>query len=274
MHDVARLWPFEVLQPPLEIHAQKFLDVFTMVARMSQVLFLRGTIVTAEEPLLPALLPLEDDLFWLRDTLTKMELTASAGNTERIIKLIRTRNERMVVLESRSLVSGLLNTIVDDLRGKLFMMVPCSKMDYFNGSKKEFPPTVRDNFLSANQDMDEAGRCFALGQNTACVFHLMRIMEVGLNAMGNALNLDVAKNWHTALNEIEKEIKFWNLNPSAGWKIIEPFYADAATHFRMVKDARRNYTMHIKAHYDERKAQDIFNNVSAFMRHLAERLHE
>jgi len=102
----------------------------------------------------------------------------------------------------------------------------------------------------------------------------MRIMEVGLNVLGAVFGISVVKNWHTAITDIENEIVFWSRNPSPGWKAAKPFYAEAATHFRWVKDAWRNHTMHIKERYDEQRAQDIFNGVSAFMRHLATKLHE
>jgi hypothetical protein len=55
--------------------------------------------------------------------------------------------------------------------------------------------------------MREAGKCLALGNNTACVFHCMRIMEAALVPLGKALSVDPATNWNNALNQIEKEIR-------------------------------------------------------------------
>ena len=50
-----------------------------------------------------------------------------------------------------------------------------------------FGPDVFNNFSSANDDIDEAGKCLALGRGTACVMHLMRVLEVGLAALASAL---------------------------------------------------------------------------------------
>ena len=163
------------------------------------------------------------------------------------------------------------------------MVLPVNKTSYFDGSNNAFPRAVRDAFLSANRDMDEANKCFAFGRYTACVFHLMRIMEVGLIAVGAPLSVDVKDNWGRALDKIEKQIEDRNekfalnqMSPTekSDWQSNRSFFSGAATHFHMVKDAWRNHTMHIVAHYDEDKARDIFNSISAFMRHLAEKLHE
>jgi hypothetical protein len=39
------------------------------------------------------------------------------------------------------------------------------------------------------EDADEAGKCFAVGRYTACVFHLMRIMERCVQKMGRDLGV-------------------------------------------------------------------------------------
>jgi hypothetical protein len=174
----------------------------------------------------------------------------------------------------KKLILEIKKGFAEELTHRLVMVLPVGRMNYFDSSEAIFSTAVRDNFLAAEHDMKEAGKCFALGRYTACVFHLMRVMEAGMNALGKPLGVSVVKNWQTTLRDIEIEIKNRNVNPTPDWKLDEPFYAEAATHFRMVKDAWRTHTMHIKERYDEERAQDIFNSVSAFMRHLATRLHE
>ena len=101
----------------------------------------------------------------------------------------------------------LVTRLKDELSTKTVMTFPLNKVGYFDGSKDTFPVNVRDNFPSADHDMDEACKCFALGRYTASVFHQMRIMEVGLNTLGGALGLPVASNWGRAIEDIEREIK-------------------------------------------------------------------
>ena len=45
------------------------------------------------------------------------------------------------------------------------------------------------NFPAANHEASEAGKCFATARYTACVFHLMRVMEVGVQEFGAVLSV-------------------------------------------------------------------------------------
>jgi hypothetical protein len=55
--------------------------------------------------------------------------------------------------------------------------------DWLEGTKvaAKYPETV-DEFY-------HAGRCFSYGENTACVFHLMRVTEFCLTEVGNSLGV-------------------------------------------------------------------------------------
>ena len=48
-------------------------------------------------------------------------------------------------------------------------------------------PAVESKFVSTLFDVDEAGKCFAFGRYTACVFHLMRVVEAALNTVADKL---------------------------------------------------------------------------------------
>ena len=181
----------------------------------------------------------------------------------------------LALSQYRSHAIALLGRLKDELSIKKVMIFPSNKVGYFDGSSSMFSSAVRDSFVSAQHDMDESEKCFALNRHTACVFHLMRAMEAGLNLLGKDLGVSVGQNWNTALDEIEKEIRSRNRGTHGPqWKIDEPFYSEAATHFRFVKNAWRNYVAHLHESYDEERAKGILNSVSDFMRHLATRLHE
>ena len=59
-------------------------------------------------------------------------------------------------------------------------------------------------------------------------------------------------------------------NKSAEQKTKYEEYNQAASSFRIFKDAWRNYTAHSRGKYTEEEADGIFRNVEAFMRKLAE----
>ncbi|MDQ3696728.1 MAG: hypothetical protein M3373_01695 [Gemmatimonadota bacterium] len=138
---------------------------------------------------------------------------------------------------------------------------------------------VADKFPSALLDAEEAGKCFALGRNTACVFHLMRVMEVALRALGASLNdptLDPKANptWDRILKRGDNELLKNASRRSSEWQTKDVFFTDAIANLRAVKTAWRNPTMHVHGVYDSERAQDIFNAVRGLMRHLASELHE
>jgi len=162
-----------------------------------------------------------------------------------------------------------------ELYGKLLMILPSNKVGYFDGSKEVLSEEARNAFFSAEYEMDEAGKCFALARYTACVFHAMRALEPGLKALGADLDLSVETNWNKALDQIEKEIRSRSTKTHGpAWKDDEPFYAEAATHFRFIKNAWRNHTAHLKERYDEERAESVLRHVGEFLRDIANRLHE
>ena len=59
----------------------------------------------------------------------------------------------------------------------------------FQRSLTLFGTEVAARFPRAIVDIEEAGKCFALGRFTACVFHLMRVVEAGLAAISRSLNI-------------------------------------------------------------------------------------
>jgi HEPN domain-containing protein len=59
---------------------------------------------------------------------------------------------------------------------KLFQIAPAYAR-YYSPAEPLFGEAVRDAFPIASDDIEEAGKAYALGLSTACVFHLMRAAE-------------------------------------------------------------------------------------------------
>jgi hypothetical protein len=139
------------------------------------------------------------------------------------------------------------------------------------------PLKLGAKFGAIYRDAEEAGKCLAYDRGTASVFHLMRIMECGLRALGVSLNdstLDPKTNptWEKILGRCDKEIQKPLSERAEEWKKDEAFYSTATANLRAVKDAWRNPTLHIERDYAPEDAQDVWNAVGAFMRHLAKKL--
>ena len=126
-----------------------------------------------------------------------------------------------------------------------------------------FGDLVAAKFPSSSHEITEAGKCLAVRRATACVAHLMRALEPALNSLATALDVPFAhSNWQNILDQIEKEIrKRANALHGPTWKADEQFYSEAAAHFRVLKDAWRNHTMHLRDRYDEERAETILQSV-------------
>jgi hypothetical protein len=158
---------------------------------------------------------------------------------------------------------------------KMYFTLPHDKAEVFD--KGDFGADVSDAFPSAGFDISESCKCYALGRNTGCVFHLMRVMEIGLGILAKRFGLPCDHtNWDTIINRTEKAIGDIDKDPSrpANWKDEREFYSQCASHFRIVKDAWRNYSAHARGKYDEQEALDMLGNVRGFMQKLVTRLHE
>lgn len=166
-------------------------------------------------------------------------------------------------------LSTLEQTIDDEIGSHLFMYLEPT-LTRFYLQPHLFGESVKDSFPSTELDIEEAGKCLALNRDTACVFHLMRVLEVGLYALAHDLGIEkVEVNWQNAIEQIEKEIR----GLPKGDERIQP-YSEAAAHFMHVKDAWRNRTAHAGKFYSGEKAQQIFDSVKGLMQTLASRLGE
>lgn len=121
---------------------------------------------------------------------------------------------------------------------------------------------VQDKLPSVIPDVDEAAKCIALGRYTGAVFHLMRVMEVGVQEFGATLGVTLTKQkvWQVILDQVNKQI--------AGMDSKEPNrtrFASISSHLYNVKLAWRNEVMHPKATYTAEEAENVIQAVRGFM---------
>jgi len=172
----------------------------------------------------------------------------------------------------------LAERLADEVEPKPYYLLAPDHLKYYT-QPHLFGEAVDKSFPSALVDIEEAGKCYAVERSTACVFHLMRVMEVGLRALGKSLNnpdLDPKRNpsWEAILRKCDSELQKPLKDRSAEWRVDDAFFATATANLRAVKDAWRNPTMHVEIAYDPEKAFDVWNAVGAFMRHLSAKLTE
>jgi hypothetical protein len=179
----------------------------------------------------------------------------------------------------------LCETTIDELKRHIFIHVPAEKVR-FAESPKEFFSSSWDAYPSAREDMEAACRCYALGENTAAVFHSMIVLQAGLERFAEYLGLSFPggnqfQQWGSILVEIMKEVeqrhkKAQQLPNAQGQAKQEElqFFADTGMQFSFFKDAWRNRVAHGREKYTDDSALTILASVKNFMLTLSKRVRE
>jgi hypothetical protein len=130
----------------------------------------------------------------------------------------------------------------------------------------KFPDTV--------DEFQKAGRCFAYGENTACVFHLMRVADFYFRRVADSLKISYdARNWHGIGKKIADEMEKKYRTKTDEWKKNEPFYAEILTDLQAIGIGHRNPTLHeLEKKYEEREAEYMLTVIKSFAKHVAEKL--
>jgi hypothetical protein len=143
----------------------------------------------------------------------------------------------------------------------------------FYGESPLFESFVTDIYPQLTYDIVEAGNCLALDRTTACAFHLMRVMEFGVQRFGQKLGVPLVNEsvWQVIMDGVNKRIVSMPDKPAAK-KRLKVTYADVSGHLYSVKVAWRNPVMHPKKTYTTEEARRLFDTVKAFMNVLVKML--
>jgi hypothetical protein len=135
----------------------------------------------------------------------------------------------------------------------------------FYGSDPQFESFVTDIYPILTYDIVEAGNCLALERTTACVFHLMRIVEFCVQKLGEKLGVPLVNEsvWQKIMDQVDSRIRDMPEKPAAKKRLKEK-YADVAGHLYNVKVAWRNPVMHPKRTYTAEEAEHLFTTVRMF----------
>lgn len=263
----------------LKVNGQRFYAVVSMIAKMTAVAeniphdqsaHAKFSTVPKAFGMLGGLVTMLNDL---KNELATLGTPMTGMSVDRAIRTCSGNPTGLEIIEA---FKNIESRIGDELSLIYLFVIDKKYAAFLDEKANPFGDAVAAKFPSSSYEITEAGKCLALRRSTACVAHLMRALEPALNGLATALNVPFAhSNWQNILDQIEKEIKKRAAAPHAAtWKDDEQFYSEAAVHFRILKDAWRNHTMHLRDRYDEERAETIFQSVRGFMQHLAIRLSE
>jgi hypothetical protein len=155
-----------------------------------------------------------------------------------------------------------VHRLQDELAEPRFFSVDPDKLEFLRPYPSFFPVEVTGMFPATNKELAEATCCYAYERDTACVFHLMRALEVVLKAFAEKLDVRfVSKNWGEIVAALEPRLNGKNTED-----------AEILAYLRNIKNAWRNPTMHVERDYDSDQAFDILRNTRNLMLHVARRL--
>ncbi|OAF05385.1 hypothetical protein AYJ54_00295 [Bradyrhizobium centrolobii] len=177
-------------------------------------------------------------------------------------------------------IKVLRDALKHDLARSHFYHYPQSKLEVLMKFYKQWNP-IGKAFPAAQSEALVATDCYALGHNTACIFHIMRAAEHGLRALARERQIKLPKNkpiewgmWQEIIGELNKEATKIGLKAAAGAAKDNAlsFYSGALSDLNAFKDEYRNQVMHARKDYDEHQALRALVKVHAFMERLAEKI--
>lgn len=172
--------------------------------------------------------------------------------------------------------------LISDAFDHVFYHYPLNRSAIVRGVKDDWKNALAA-FGSAKEDIEAGVDCYALGHNTAAVFHMMRVAEIGLRALARERRVELPKKkpithaqWGEIVKEIDKEAEHIVQKAPAGdgKDAAMAFYSGAAGHIRALKDKYRNRVMHARERFNEYEAADAMFHTRSFMNSISERLNE
>ncbi|MDE2166178.1 MAG: hypothetical protein KGJ66_07560 [Alphaproteobacteria bacterium] len=158
----------------------------------------------------------------------------------------------------------------DELANKNFYYIPSERFEFY-GKTDLFGSLVAEKFRSTAEDIENAGNCYALGQSTATVLHLMRAMESAVSHLSRQLSVSITPQdtWGQMLSKMDDKIKILPETDEPQKRRKEQ-WSEARANLWHVKQAWRNPGMHPKQTYTMPQARDVLDAVRVFMGTLAQ----
>jgi len=185
-------------------------------------------------------------------------------------RIERSASGPVTIDDFRRDVTHLLRRIFDELGNESYLHLDRRDVEFYE-NKRAFGDAVIDKFPMATEDIEAAGNCISLQQPTACVFHLMRVLEVGVQALARKLKIKLdpkEETWRQVLLHLNKAIKAAPCK-TASQRAKRARYSAAAAQLGGVRMAWRNDVMQPKQTYTREQAREVFDATRLFMTHLA-----
>ncbi len=262
----------------LEFHAHKFMPVCTglvVMGRWSRSLEARHLQANQDNEFAKELERTQKAVRTILPTLTAMGLSLSARYARYFLDLNSQQNNSGFLRSLQFETDRLLTTIHEELKSRRTIMIPMDRAIFYQVEGTFLGPDVCDRFPEVIGDAQEAGNCYALERYTACVFHLMKIMEYIVQKLGKKFKISglETKTWGKILKDVKDKIQDMPHDiPRREAKKMK--YHNCYALLDAVCHATRNPIMHcrlgrLSKRYDKDEAKDLMDRVGSFVEHFA-----
>lgn len=233
-----------------------------------------------------------EDILALSKALEELGLLVSKKAADRILELMDSvppiSNEDGVTARVFSqentqklvqLIDETAQRVEDELGSRFLISMSAENAPYYEGQKSAFGSNVLAKFGSLQYEIEEAGKCYALGRSTACAFHSIRCLEAGIRAIARCLQIpDPTKGSQRNWANVKKTIKdkmdiLWPVPAdrfSGDGELFEDFFASLSA----MQNPWRNATMHLDQKYTKEEAKHMMDVIGGFMTRIASRMDE
>ena len=179
-------------------------------------------------------------------------------------------------------INELFDAVERDAREQFFCHYRQERVGFLLKVQEDWA-SVFVNFKSARTEIEAGVDCYALGHNAACVFHMARIGEIGLRAIGRERGVKTVRGnvpiawgtWGNVFQAIEPEIKIIRNKPNRHQKDAAlAFYDTVLSDLHAIQSLYRDPTMHFRGTYDDGEAQSAMFRARSLMKTLASKLDE
>jgi hypothetical protein len=211
----------------------------------------------------------------LEEARRQCELIELSGSVHRCDLFLRVLKPGLRWFALKNQAKVLLEEIEGELHKRRFVFVAMAKATIHDNVSKDWADVWVKIPLS-KEDIERAIDCYVLEQDTASVFHLMRVAEVGLRALAKKLRVRIIHNgktcpieygdWEKVITGIKNKIEQTRTLPAGPKKQAKlEFYSDAADHCVFMKDIWRNNVSHTRRAYNDSEALAVLSRVKGFM---------
>lgn len=193
----------------------------------------------------------------------------------------------MTLGELQVCLRELRHEIEREAEEEVFINIPQSKLARVRESSPQWTP-ILSVFTNTFEDVQDSQDCFAVGKDTAAVFHLMRVAEWGLRALCIHFGLRRIKSkikatgkveltpieyavWELLLGQLHAKVRtrILKLKRGSTKQKAQELYYPLLEDVQAFKEAWRNHVMHSRKSYTPEDVLAIASHVRRFMGTLA-----